>query len=291
MRTVSVTLLSFLMLAMLSGFAAAASDGFIGLYLEDLDEDMKASLDYKGDGVLVDDVVKDSPAEKAGLKAGDIIVKYNGKKIESYRQLRSLIHNTEPGKTAEVAVWRDGDTIYNKIELISREQHSDVLKKRIQSINIPKKKFLVLTGDRAFLGVDMEDLTEQLAEYFKVKHGVLVTEVYKDSPADKAGIKAGDIITRFEGKNIEESDDLSHYIGKKKTGDKVKLQVVRNGKSKSIEAELGKLEDYSQISKDLKDVEIDLRMLEEQLQQIPAIVGEAMEDFDIDVDIRTRNAD
>ena len=95
-----------------------------------------------------------------------------------------------------------------------------------------------------FLGVQIQDLSEQLSDYFKVKdgNGVLVSEVVEDSPADKAGLKAGDIITKVDDANIENAGDLTATIRDYEPDTKVSVSVVRNGKEKKLEATLGEVE-------------------------------------------------
>jgi C-terminal processing protease CtpA/Prc len=106
-------------------------------------------------------------------------------------------------------------------------------------------KHMAFEGKSGFLGVHIQDLGEQLREYFKVKGntGVLVSEVEEDSPADKAGLKAGDIILKVDDEDVSDADDLTRAIRSYDPGAEVALSILRNGRKKSIHATLGETED------------------------------------------------
>jgi len=100
---------------------------------------------------------------------------------------------------------------------------------------------LLIAEKAGFLGVQIQDLSEQLSDYFKVKdgNGVLVSEVVEDSPAEKAGLKAGDIITNVDDKDIENAGDLTMTIRGYEPESKVSVAIIRDGKKKNLEATLG----------------------------------------------------
>ncbi|MCJ7801990.1 MAG: PDZ domain-containing protein [Candidatus Marinimicrobia bacterium] len=106
------------------------------------------------------------------------------------------------------------------------------------------KKHKMMDEKTGFLGVQIQDLSEQLSGYFKVKdgNGVLVSEVVKDSPAEKAGLKAGDIITKVDDKDIENAGDLTMTVRGYEPEAKVSVSVIRDGKKKNLEAILGESE-------------------------------------------------
>lgn len=131
----------------------------------------------------------------------------------------------------------------------------------IKKLKIIKKHKMMdkpfLSDEKAgFLGVQIQDLSEQLSEYFKVKNGngVLVAEVVEDSPADKAGLKAGDIILKVDDEDIENAGDLTRTIRGYKPKSKVSISVIRDGKKKKLKATLGEVEQrFSYRFGDLKD--------------------------------------
>lgn len=115
---------------------------------------------------------------------------------------------------------------------------------------------LLINEKAGFLGVQIQDLSEQLSEYFKVKNGngVLVSEVVEGSPADKTGLKAGDIILKVDDEDIENAGDLTRTIRSYKPESKVSISVIRDGKKKKLKATLGEAEqDYLYKFRNLKD--------------------------------------
>jgi len=97
------------------------------------------------------------------------------------------------------------------------------------------------SGPRAFLGISMQTLNEQLAEYFGAE-GVLVQEIVEDSPAEEAGLKAGDVIVKMDGEDVEDTDDVAKFMSDREKGDEVEIKVRRKGKNKSFKVTLGEQE-------------------------------------------------
>jgi hypothetical protein len=131
-----------------------------------------------------------------------------------------------------------------------------------------------------FLGVQIQDLSEQLSDYFKLKggNGVLVSEVVKDSPAEKAGLKAGDIVTKVDDNDIENSGDLTMTIRGYEPESKVSISVIRNGKKKKLKATLGETESGFHY----KFGELDeLRHLDDTHEMIIKMLPEGLEDFEL----------
>jgi len=174
---------------------------------------------------------------------------------------------TEDGKTEEYEADLDDEDAMAKIHEKLAEHDCDALvmpekkcaKDKMvwktkdgcddQKVKIIKKhkmidEPLLLNEKGGFLGVQIQDLSEQLSDYFKVKdgNGVLVSEVVKDSPAEKAGLKAGDIISKVDDKDIENAGDLTMTVRGYEPETKVSVSVIRNGKKKNLEAILGEAE-------------------------------------------------
>ncbi|MCP4632436.1 MAG: PDZ domain-containing protein [candidate division Zixibacteria bacterium] len=237
--TIAVILLAFMAADSHAGKKGGKS--WLGVYIQSVDDDLADALDLKvTKGVLVDDVIDDSPAEEAGVKAGDVIVKFNGKDVKNEKKLRLLIKNTSPEDKVDIVVNRDGKD--KKMKIVVGESKSDTFTWITGDDDWGDKNIKVMLDKHRGpqIGVMIEDLSDQLGEYFGVKDGdgVLVKEVIKDSPAEKAGIKAGDVIIKAEGKDVYDGDRLRKVISKKEFGEKVKITVLRDKKRKDFSVEL-----------------------------------------------------
>ncbi|MBD3232855.1 MAG: PDZ domain-containing protein [candidate division Zixibacteria bacterium] len=284
--------------------------GWLGVYIQDLDDDMKEAKKLKStDGVLVDDVVEDSPAEKGGIKAGDVIVKFNGEDAHSDSKLRKLIRKASPGDEVEIVVVRDGDKKKLKVVLSEAAEKSY----SYTMWNDDDEHEIVFNfgkdgwGSKAGLGVVIEDLNEQLGEYFGVKNGdgILIDEVLEDSPAKKAGLKAGDVIVKVDGKDVEDIDELREILAEKEDGEKIEVVVLREKKSKDFRVELseefGSAGNFARIANlprsfvidvpDIPDVEVDvdvqelkksMKELKKELKQLKEELKKELKDIDVD---------
>lgn len=205
-------------------------------------------------GAIVNDVQADSAAAKAGLEPGDAIVEFDGIRVRSGAELHRLIRETPSGRTVPIKVIRGG-----KIRLLSAqlkaapnfkynmpEIHIPPLNSTMPRMYVPPMNFDGIPpspeGHRATLGISADNLTPQLAQYFGVKQGkgVLVSEVTKGGPADKAGLKAGDAIVQVNGKSISGVDELRVAVNDDFTGDtrKVSLTIVRDHREQTVNADL-----------------------------------------------------
>jgi serine protease Do len=208
-------------------------------------------------GVLLARVVPDSPAAKAGLKDSDVITEINGQRVEGEAQFRRMIHEIPAGRSAQFTVWRDGHAQTISVALGKSEHRDDVWLKsaphafsfQLPNIEIPEVTpmpgmdwggFGVLAGVRPRLGIDAEDLSGQFGAYFGAPdgEGVLVREVNAGSPAEKAGVKSGDVITSLNGERIRSLGDLREKLAAKREDKTVKLGVLRNKSEVSITVEL-----------------------------------------------------
>jgi len=206
-------------------------------------------------GAIVNSVQKDSAAAKAGIEKGDAIMEFDGVRVRSSAELRRMIRETPAGRTVELKVVRDGKTrvLSAKLEATSNNFFSlNGPEMRLPSINVkpeihlPPMDFSGLSplfGDhRATLGISADDLTPQLAQYFGVKQGkgVLVSEVTTGGAADKAGLKAGDVIVQVDGKPISGVEELRTALNENFTDDtrKVSLTIVRDRHEQTVNAEL-----------------------------------------------------
>lgn len=205
-------------------------------------------------GVAVDKVLKDSPAEKAGLQNGDVIVRFDGETISSVRKLTRLIGEVSPDHKAKVTVLRNGSERDIEVTVGKREmnfasggvfngefpqvQIAPTMPRTMRIPNTPITPFPQVDGNGAFIwrgaanrqiGVSISNLSKQLADYFGVTDGkgLLVRDVRPDSPAAKAGIKAGDVIVEIDGKKMSDGADLIEAVNEKKEG-VVSITIVRD---------------------------------------------------------------
>jgi S1-C subfamily serine protease len=182
----------------------------VGLVLSDSEE---------GSGVLVERVVPNSPADKAGIKKGDRIQKIDGVEVSTPRDIRTFFRDLEDSKVVSFELIRDGKPM---------------------NINVtPEKRtrpWLRGIGIRRQLGVQLQELDSDLAAYFNVdpNAGVLVARVEEDSAAAKAGMRSGDVITHIDGRKIQSAEDIRDAISELKEDQSVEITVLRHGDEKKF---------------------------------------------------------
>lgn len=184
------------------------------------------------EGVYVESVEPDSPAAKAGVQPHDIIVEYNGTAVEGVLQFRRLVRETPPGRSASLRVWRGGREQTLSAKVTSRRS---LLESRMKGLRNRLKNIRVYVTTSPFahplLGVRVEEVSGQLGGYFQVPggRGVLVTSVTAGSAAEKAGVKAGDVIYQVEGKSVHTAGELEEALRKNCSASGVSLGIVRKG--------------------------------------------------------------
>jgi serine protease Do len=193
--------------------------GYLGILCQDITPDMAELLGLKkSEGIIISNVEKDSPADKAGLKGHDIILELNGKKIESYDTFRNDIADIQPDSKIKLTVSRDGEK--QNITVTLGERPADGTAKVL-----PKEQ----PKSKEALGIEVQDVTNDIARQlgYKVGEGVVVTSVDPGSPAGEAGIESGDLILSVDRKNVNSADEFEKAISKIK-GNKV-LLLVKSG--------------------------------------------------------------
>lgn len=251
---------------------------FLGIYPADIDDDDREALDFKkGEGVLVEDIVKGEPAEKASIKAGDIITKIDDYKITSTKDLGKALKKHKPGDKVKVFFVRDGKDKDVKLELGKRPALPAI--PRIP--RMPKMKVMQYENG-GYLGVEIAEIKEQLREYFEVKKGVLIEKVQKDTPAEKAGLKAGDVITKIGDCETSDVSELIECVHKHEPGDEVTVYYVRKGKEDEVKVKLDKAQ-QTYITKTKGHsylIDVDGEYID--TDEIRETVIEALESIDID---------
>jgi C-terminal processing protease CtpA/Prc len=207
-------------------------------------------------GVVVGKIVPDSPAAKAGLKENDVVTEINGQRVEGAAQFRRMIHEIPAGRSVQLTVWRDGRTQTVSATLGKSEERHHAMKMlaptpgtfafRMPEIpEIPPMEWngnMVFGGGQPRLGIDAEDVSGQLGAFFGAPdgEGILVRDVNSGSPAEKAGVKAGDVITSLNGERIRSVGELREKLSAKgEDKDRTaKLGVLRNKSQLTLSVEL-----------------------------------------------------
>jgi serine protease Do len=228
------------------------SGSYLGVGVLDVDAERARALKLKEDrGVEVSSVTEGGPADKAGIKQGDVVLEYNGQAVEGMTQFQRLVHETPAGREVKVEVWRNGASLTLTATVETRKGFS--LESPNLDINVfgnpptfqmpsmpgmpefDMPRIMTITPSRR-LGIEGEGLGEepQFAEFLGVKEGVLVKSVVKNSAAEKAGIKAGDVITRIGDTPVGSSHDITGTLRANRQNQTFIVTVVRNKKEMQI---------------------------------------------------------
>jgi len=233
----------------------SGSRSFLGVGVAEIDAERAKALKLKEErGVEITRVEPDSPADKAGLKKGDVVLEYNGQRVEGTEQFVRLVRETPPGRKVTLLISRDGQTQTVTatigatkgrafaLDMERLEREMDRVRREAEELRVfrmPDLPSPMMSWRTTVLGIEAESLGEQLAEYFGVKEGVLVRTVFKDSPAEKAGIKAGDVITKVGEDKVASPQELSRRLRQARRDQKtVALTLVRNRKEMTVTVSL-----------------------------------------------------
>jgi serine protease Do len=215
-------------------------------------------------GIVVGRVAPNSPASKAGLKETDVITEVDGQRVEGSTQFRRMIREIPAGRTVQLTVWRDGHAASLSATLgQAEEMHRRMMNAmpgsfsfRMPEVEIPEMSEvmpelpdvpsvewnngeMMMPALRPRLGIDAEDISGQLGGYFGAPEGegVLVRSVNAGSPAEKGGLKAGDVITKFNGERIRSLGELREKLSAKSDA-KATLSVTRNKSEVTLTVEM-----------------------------------------------------
>jgi serine protease Do len=227
------------------GIASQIRPGsYLGVHLSDIDsEGAKALKLDEARGVEVKRVEEGSPADQAGIKAGDVLLTYNGENILGAQQLGRLVAETPQGRKIKIEYWRDGKTHSTAVTTGAPTAAPFDLPPNFVGFPVPDMRNFampdvpnpLLVWRNSWIGVECEPIDSQLAEYFGVKRGVLVRSVAKNSPAGRAGIKAGDVLTAIDERTVATPRDLSSYMrGQHQSGKPILIALVRDHKELKV---------------------------------------------------------
>jgi S1-C subfamily serine protease len=204
-------------------------------------------------GVVLGKIVPDSPAAKAGLKESDVVTEINGQRVEGTEQFHRMIREIPAGRTAQFTVWREGRSQTISVTLGKSEMRHGgafVAPAAPGSFSFQMPEVMPNMGElfengpwgssRRRLGIDAEDVNGEFGNYFGAPEGegVLVRGVFSDSPAAKAGLKVGDVITSVDGERIRSVGELRAKMAEKSQEKSLKLGLIRNKSALTLPVEL-----------------------------------------------------
>lgn len=214
------------------------SRSFLGVGVAEINADRAKELKLKEErGVEITHVEADSPAEKAGLKVRDVVLEYQGQRVEGRDQFVRLVRETPAGRSVKLSVSRDGQPQTLSATIDSRRGRlleSGDMELALPEIRIPDIPRPVLGWRSGTLGIEAESLSSQLAEFFGVKEGVLVRSVSKESAAEKAGIRAGDVIVKVGGEAVKSPSEVTQALRSDKDRRDVPMVLMRDKKEVTV---------------------------------------------------------
>jgi membrane-associated protease RseP (regulator of RpoE activity) len=220
---------------------------FLGVHAEEITKENMVRYGVRETrGVGVTQVVQGSAAEKAGLKKDDVILRFDGEQVTNVRKLNRLVGEASADQSVRLTISRGGAEQEVAVTLSKRTGMNDLMGASIRDeikrgmennfpqINSGDGNFVFSFGGNRRIGVSTQTLSKQLADFFGVKDGgLLITSVNENSPAAKAGLRAGDVITAVDGEKVASSGDVVRAINKKQDGD-VTLTIIRDRNSRTI---------------------------------------------------------
>ena len=189
--------------------------GWLGVNVQKVTPDLAKAFNLNEEsGALVGDVISGSPAEKAGIKAGDIIVEFNGKAIKEMSELPRQVAAIPVGKTVDVKVLRNGESVVVKAQI------QELQDKNLEAGPGPAKEGL---------GLSVKEFTPELARRYSLNYepGVIVLQVKEGGPADEAGIQPGDLIKEINRKPVKDLKSYENLMAAQKKGTPLLLRIKR----------------------------------------------------------------
>jgi len=235
--------------------------GYLGVFLKDVTKEDVSELGLPAErGVFLTKIAEESPAEEAGLAEGDVVVEYQSLPVMSVKQFQRLVGDTPPGREVEIGLYRDGRKMNLSAKIGAGKAHRIIHGDWGLPPQLPKGDARIYRFDKdsgegifqhipdylgkigpwrkpAVLGIECAAMTSQMADFMGVgqEEGVLVTGVMEDSPAEAAGIQAGDIITAVNGEAVAGPGELRNRLEE----GAIEIDLIRNRNQMSVSVEIG----------------------------------------------------
>jgi len=225
-----------------------SSGGYLGIGGLDISPDRARALNLKEErGVEVSSLASDGPAAKAGLKEGDVVLEFAGQPVQGTAQFQRMVRETPVGRQVKIGVWRNGGMQSLTATVGENQSRTTMIAPNdngawnfsmpempnMPNIEIPRFQ---MSAQNPMLGIVGEALgqEDQLAEFFGVEEGVLVRSVKKGSAAEKAGLKAGDVITKVDDSKVASSSEITRALRNVHQKKTINVTLVRNKKEMSV---------------------------------------------------------
>ena len=271
--------------------ARLQNSGFLGVNINEVTRESASRLKLRDErGALVTSVVSESSAAKAGLQKDDVIVKWDGEAIESAGQLSRHIRETPAGRTVRLGVIRNGAETEKTVTLGDRSEYLGRMtidrdgergiyrvrpaRERVQRER-PERELRMRISPGYRMGISLQSMSPQLAEYFGVlnHNGALVVYVHPDSPAAKAGIKAGDVILSVAGQAVEYPLSIQQIIkGKPEGPTEVRVMREKQERTFTVQLEAEKVSSYVFSTGDADDIVVQVPHIAMTPMIVPKII-------------------
>ena len=216
-----------------------SKSGWLGVSIQTLTPKLAKTMELSvKEGVVITNVIDKSPADSAGFKDDDVIMEFNGKKVDDADELTKLVRETQPGTKVKILVQRQDEKKTLTARIGGEKQERVIVRALPGTGSAPHVQMFrsFAGGSSKHVGLTLSELNDQLAEYFDAPNGgLLVEEVQKKSAAEKAGFKAGDVIIKAGTKLVDEMRDIHRALDKHEDGDTMKVEVIRKGTHKTLD--------------------------------------------------------
>ena len=227
---------------------------YMGVYLMDMNEKIKKKFDYdKNYGIVITGLTEDGPADKAGIEEDDILMKIDDDKVFTIDQLTKMLKAYEPEDKLKTLIFRDKNEKEFTLTLGTKSDYSKKIIADFSWDNLKKPDNVFVykykPENTKWIGVLLNSVESSAQGGDGYEVIIKIDKVIKDTPAEKAGLLVGDRIMKIDGKKIESSKLVSKLIEKKDVGDKIEIEIERDGKTKKINCEIAERKEHEYYEK------------------------------------------